>query len=197
MEYIDRIFYRKINPSDFKKLYDIDRPTGGGGQTYLEAAGITNENIVDFLSYAEISDSPLKDEMRSIYTFNAYVLGSTSNECAFIEFAPRGGRNNYRISRQNMRYKHPAWKLDNGFPEPNRDESGEYTSEGNFDGIIDNLVITIIRTTYKKYYAGFLNLVSMPDEWPKGIGLENIFQGERRGVHNLLMIQTCRSEIIL
>lgn len=185
MEYIDRIFYRKINPSDFKKLYDIDRPTGGGGQTYLEAAGITNENIVDFLSYAEISDSPLKDEMRSIYTFNAYVLGSTSNECAFIEFAPRGGRNNYRISRQNMRYKHPAWKLDNGFPEPNRDESGEYTSEGNFDGIIDNLVITIIRTTYKKYYAGFLNLVSMPDEWPKGIGLENIFQGERRGVLNM------------
>ena len=185
MEYIDRIFYRKINPSDFKKLYDIDRPTGGGGQTYLEAAGITNENIVDFLSYAEISDSPLKDEMRSIYTFNSYVLGSTSNECAFIEFAPRGGRNNYRISRQNMRYKHPAWKLDNGFPEPNRDESGEYTSEGNFDGIIDNLVITIIRTTYKKYYAGFLNLVSMPDEWPKGIGLENIFQGERRGVLNM------------
>lgn len=40
MEYIDRIFYRKINPSDFKKLYDIDRPEGGGGQTYLEAAGI-------------------------------------------------------------------------------------------------------------------------------------------------------------
>lgn len=52
MEYIERIFYRKINPSDFKKLYDIDRPEGGGGQTYLEAAGISNEKIVDFLSYA-------------------------------------------------------------------------------------------------------------------------------------------------
>ena len=37
MEYIDRIFYRKINPSDFKKLYDIDKPESGGGQTYLEA----------------------------------------------------------------------------------------------------------------------------------------------------------------
>ena len=75
MEYIDSLFYRKINPSDFKKLYDVDRPEGGGGQTYLEAAGIPNEDIVDFLSYAEISDSPLKDELRSIYTFNAYVLG--------------------------------------------------------------------------------------------------------------------------
>jgi hypothetical protein len=35
VEYIDRIFFRKINPSDFKKLYDIDKPKGGGGQTYL------------------------------------------------------------------------------------------------------------------------------------------------------------------
>lgn len=187
MEYIDKIFYRKINPSDFKKLYDIDKPEGGGGQTYLEAAGISNDKIVEFLSYAEISNSPLEGEIRAIYTFNAYVLGSVGSESALIEFAPRGGRNNYRISRQNMRYKHPAWSLQNGFPEPNKDESGEYTSEGNFDGIIDNLVIIIIRTTYRKYYAGFINLSIMPDDWPKDIGLENMFLGERRGVLDMCM----------
>lgn len=187
MEYIDRIFYRKINPSDFKKLYDIDRPDGGGGQTYLEAAGIPNDDIVDFLDYAEISDSPLRDETRSIYTFNAYVLGNSS-EKAFIEFAPRGGRNNYRISRQNMRYKHPAWSLENGFPEPNRNADGEYTSDGNFEGIIDNLVIMILRTTHKKYYAGFINSAGMPTEWPVGIGLERMFEGERRGVIKLTTV---------
>ncbi len=181
MEYIDRIFYRKINPSDFKKLYDIDRPEGGGGQTYLEAAGIPNDDIVDFLEYAEISDSPLRDETRSIYTFNAYVLGNSS-EKAFIEFAPRGGRNNYRISRQNMRYKHPAWRIENGFPEPNKDAEGNYTSDGNFEGIIDNLVIMILRTTHKKYYAGYINSAQIPTEWPINIGLERMFEGERRGV---------------
>ena len=184
MEYIDRIFYRKINPSDFKKLYDIDRPEGGGGQTYLEAAGIPNGDIVDFLEYAEITDSPLKDESRSIYTFNAYVLGNASKN-AFVEFAPRGGRNNYRISRQNMKYKHPAWSLENGFPEPNKDANGEYTSEGNFDGIIDNLIIMILRTTHRKYYAGYVNSADIPNEWPTNIGLERIFEGERRGVLNL------------
>lgn len=184
MEYIDRIFYRKINPSDFKKLYDIDRPDGGGGQTYLEAAGISNEDIVDFLEFAEISDSPLKDETRSIYTFNTHVLGDSSKS-AFLEFAPRGGRNNYRISRQNMKYKHPAWNLENGFPEPGKDEDGNYTSEGNFVGIIDNLVILILRTTHRKYYAGYINAEGMPTEWPHGIGLECIFEGERRGVINL------------
>jgi len=184
MEYIDRIFYRKINPSDFKKLYDIDRPEGGGGQTYLEAAGIPNDDIVDFLEYAEITDSPLKDESRSIYTFNAYVLGDSSKS-AFVEFAPRKGRKNYRISRQNMKYKHPAWSLENGFPEPNKDANGEYTSEGNFAGIIDNLIIMILRTTHRKYYAGYVNFDDMPTEWPIGIGLERIFEGERRGVLNL------------
>lgn len=184
MEYIDRIFYRKINPSDFKKLYDIDKPEGGGGQTYLEAAGISNSDIVDFLEYAEMSDSPLSEETRFIYTFNAYVLGNSS-ESAFIEFAPRKGRKNYRISRQNMRYKHPAWHPSNGFPEPDPNANGEYTSDGNFEGIIDNLVIMILRTTYKKYYAGFINSAEMPAEWPVGIGLERIFTGKRRGVIKL------------
>lgn len=181
MEYIDRVFYRKINPSDFKKLYDIDKPESGGGQTYLEAAGINNESIVDFLSYAEISDSTLDGETRSIYTFNAHVLGN-SKKAAFIEFAPRKGRNNYRISRQNMKYKHPAWSIDNGFPEPLKDSMGAYTSDGNFEGIIDDLLITIIRTTYRKYYAGFINVHEMPESWPINVGLEVIFGGERRGV---------------
>lgn len=185
MEYIDRIFYRKINPSDFKKLYDIDRPESGGGQTYLEAAGISNDEIVDFLSYAEISNSPLKDEKRYIYTFNAYVLGDDKKQCSFIEFAPRGGRNNYRISRQNMKYKHPAWREDNGFPKPSVDSKGDYTSVGNFEGIIDNLIIIILRTTYRHYYAGFINSPSMPEEWPQNIGLENIFLEDRRGVINM------------
>lgn len=185
MECIERIFYRKINPSDFKKLYDIDKPEGGGGQTYLEAAGISNEKIVDFLSYAEITNSPLPDETRSVYTFNAYVLGDSKGKCSFVEFAPRKGRNNYRISRQNMKYKHPAWSLDNGFPEPSKGDDGEYTSAGDFVGIIDNLVILIIRTTNRRYYAGFVNTATMPENWPHNIGLEGIFSGERRDVLNM------------
>ena len=81
-----------------------------------------------------------------------------------------------------MKYKHPAWSLQNGFPEPKKNNEGIYTSEGNFVGIIDNLLITIIRTTYKKYYAGFMNVSTMPSLWPEGIGLECLFEGERRGV---------------
>lgn len=181
MECIDRIFFRKINPSDFKKLYDIDKPENGGGQTYLEAAGINPDDIIDFLSYAEISDSTLDGEERSIYTFYAHVLGNP-NENDFLEFAPRKGRINYRISRQNMKYKHPAWSISNGFPEPLKNDENQYTSNGNFLGIIDNLLIIIIRTTYRKYYASFIDLSEMPKEWPSNIGLEALFEGDRRGV---------------
>lgn len=184
MEYIESIFYRKINPSDFKKLYDIDRPTSGGGQTYLEAAGIDTEDLVHFLSLGEMHDSTLENEIRHIFTIDAYVLGK--DETAKLEFAPRGQRNNYRISRQNMRYKHPAWKTENGFPEPMKDSNNEYLSDQSYTGIIDNLVILIIRTSYNKYFASFVNSDVLPDGWPQGIGLEGFFAGDRRGILNLI-----------
>lgn len=185
MEYIDRIFYRKINPSDFKKLYDIDRPATGGGQTYLEAAGIDYDNLTDFLSKGEISDSPRANENRHIYTINAYVLGRPGVQSQNLEFDPRSGRNNYKISRQTIREKHPAWSIDNGFPEPPRNATGQYQQIDDFAGIIDNLVIVIIRTTYNRYYASYVNSPNMPATWPQGVGLESIFRGERRGVLNI------------
>ena len=164
MEQIDRIFYRKINPSDFKKLYDIDKPTTGGGQTYLEAAGITDEKMVDFLSIAEKIDSP--SDPRYTYTIKAYTLGNPAQAAENIEFAPRNGRN-YKISRQNKAHKHFAWSPANGFPLPNTDPvTGNLTSAGNFVGIIDNLIIMIVRTNYCHYYASFVDSATMPAGWP-------------------------------
>lgn len=183
MERIDRIFYRKINPSDFKKMYDIDKPATGGGQTYLEAAGITEDKMVDFLSIAERVDSP--SDQRYTYTIKAYTLGNAGLPAEDMEFAPRNKRANYKISRQTMANKHSAWKPANGFPVPNTDPvTGAYTSVGNFVGIIDNLVILIIRTNYCHYYASFIDSATMPAGWPVGIGLEEIFTGDRRGIVN-------------
>ena len=84
-----------------------------------------------------------------------------------------------------MRHKHPAWSPQNGFPVPNTDPiTGAYTSVGNFVGIIDDLVILIIRTTYCRYYASFINASTMPAGWPTGIGLESLFSGNRKGILN-------------
>lgn len=184
MEQIDRIFYGHINPSDFKILYDIDKPATGNGQTYLEAAGISNDKMVDFLSIAEKADSP--SDPRYTYTIKAYVLGKPAIDPKDIEFAPRKNRTNYKISRQNKSNKHPAWdNTTNGFPVPNVDPAtGKYTSAGNFVGIIDNLIIIIVRTTYCHYYASFIDSATIPVRWPTGIGLEDMFSDERRGIIN-------------
>ena len=185
MELVDSIFYRKVNPSDFKKMYNIDRPDTGGGQTYLEASGIDNDALSEFLEIGELSDSPLPNETRPIFTISAYVLGQVDVH-AKLEFAPRGGRNNYRISRQTLQQKHPAWAVENGFPEPNRLASGEYETSTTFAGIIDNLSVIILRTDYNRYFASFINTLNIPEEWPHGFGLETIFNGERRGVLKIL-----------
>lgn len=42
-----------------------------------------------------------------------------------------------------------------------------------------------MRTTHRKYYAGYVNSENIPSAWPSDIGLEKIFEGERRGVLNL------------
>lgn len=70
-----RNFYRKVNPSDFKKMYDIDKPKTGGGQTYLEAAGVDTDELIEFLSYGEISDSPLPNEERKYIPLMRMCLG--------------------------------------------------------------------------------------------------------------------------
>jgi hypothetical protein len=182
MEFVSSILYRKVNPSDFKKLYGIGVPETGGGQTYLEVAGIDNDALTSFLSIGEVSDRAREGETRHIYTINAYILGKPDEPAEKLEFDPRSNRNNYKISRQTIRDKHSAWKVENGFPEPNRDEGGNYQQIGDFAGIIDHLTILIIRSSYNKYYASFLNSESIPEQWPTEIGLEKIFAGERRGV---------------
>ena len=175
MAFVERIFYRKINPSDFKKMYDIDKPASGGGQTYIEAAGIANEAIYDFFEYA-VSTPWTGDPNRKTFKANVFVLGT--DEQQELEFEPRAGRN-YKISRQNLRHKHKAWSPENGFPVP-RIVDNHYSND--FTGIIENLIIFIIRTSDRNYYAGFVNSENLPSEWPGHVGLEQIFEGKRRGI---------------
>jgi 5-methylcytosine-specific restriction endonuclease McrA len=177
VEYVEAIYYRQVTHSDFKNIYLIDRRPKGGGQRYLEAAGISNEKIASFCAYANQTVPSATEPARMIYTIDAFAVGKAVH--GNIEFSPRPGRN-YRISRQNLEYRHPAWLPKNGFPEPPKEADGSYSP--NFGGLIDNLIIYIVRTTSHKYFAGFVDSASLPDDWPHGVGLEPMFEGERRDV---------------
>ena len=193
MEYVSAILYHKIQDSDFTNMYGIKKPSGGGGQTYIQAAGYDFTELEKMFSNSDIITDTLefwdseKKYPRKKYNFNAITIGS--NQSAEIELAPRTGRKDYRIARQGLNHRHPAWSIHNGFPEPQRKSpvpsSGsiyEYTK--NYPGIIDNLYIYILKTVSTentvKYYASFINADSMPNDWPSGVGLEKIFKKQSK-----------------
>ena len=190
-EHIVAILYHKIQDSDFTNMYGVKKPKSGGGQTYIQAAGYTREELDKMFSDAnDISDTPEYWDAASVYprkryTFKATVVGSTT--AADIELAPRTGRKDYRISRQNLKYRHPAWQTSNGFPEPNKNNIGEYIYKKNYPHIIDNLFVLIIKTIREddtvQFYATYVDSKNLPVSWPSGVGLEDIFsKGKRQGI---------------
>lgn len=190
-EHVEAILYHKIQDSDFTNMYGVKKPSSGGGQTYIQAAGYTRQELDKMFSDADdifITPEFWDDESiypRKRYTFKATAVGSST--AADIELAPRTGRKDYRISRQNIKYRHPAWQTSNGFPEPNRNSSGEYIHEKNYPHLIDNLIVLIIKTIREddtvQFYASYVNSENLPSTWPSGIGLEDIFsKGKRQGI---------------
>ena len=187
MEFVEAVFYRKLTESDFKKMYKIEKPASGGGQTYIEVTGIKDSDLSKFLSYGEVFDNTDPDGRRS-YRIHAYSLGkdaktgeNSESENTFLFFNPRHGRN-YCITNQTPDKRHFAWTENNAFPLPKTDRDGNYLSD--VLSIVKDLTILIIRTSYKKYYAAFVNSDSMPAKWGEVPLLEKIFttDNERRGI---------------
>lgn len=187
MEFVEAVFYRKLTESDFKKMYKIEKPTSGGGQTYIEVTGIKDTELSKFLSYGEVFDNTDPDGRQS-YRIHAYSLGkdaktgeNSENENFFLFFNPRHGRN-YCITNQTPDKRHFAWTEKNAFPLPKTDSEGNYSSD--VLSIVKDLTILIIRTSYKKYYAAFVDSDSMPAAWGEVPLLNKIFKtdNERRGI---------------
>ncbi|EOU1825394.1 DUF3883 domain-containing protein [Clostridium perfringens] len=175
MEFVEMILYKKVNNGD---LLNIDREifegATGGGQTYFDLGGIDQVKLSKFLEYgiAESKENPEKFEYRKKYTIEVIKLGN-EEIVASLEFDPRNGRKNYKISDQRNN-RHPAWLPSNGFPRI--PEGARYASDITN---IPNLFIFIIKTSDKKYYAGFVNN-NIPKLWDIGIGLERLLVWDKK-----------------
>ena len=169
-----------MNPGD---LWNIDRPpgtvTGGGGQTYIDLAGIDDNQLQRFLELGHREEKP-GEETREKITINAYTL-SDINLQGSITFDPRPSRPNYRINNQHTN-RHPAWDRANGFPQiPTGAASAADITN------IPNLLLYIVRTIEDKYYAGYINSDSKPVAWPDS--LQIMFQGDRKGI---IVFEACQ-----
>lgn len=173
MSVIDGILYKKINPGD---LWNIGRPpgtvSGGGGQTYINLA-IEDIELVEFLKYGHSTPKTNDHKGRSTIDIVASTLGNPALTSS-ITFDPRSGRNDYTIANQH-RSRHPAWTSRAGFPDvPVGCASADDVKK---TGVTADLVIVIIRTVDGRYTAGYFNVPSLPENWKRSIGLEDIFSG--------------------
>lgn len=60
MEYVSAILYHKIQDSDFTNMYGIKKPSGGGGQTYIQAAGYDFTELDNMFSNSDIITDTLE-----------------------------------------------------------------------------------------------------------------------------------------
>jgi len=175
MSIIVKMFIKKINPVDFDNMYGLKKPKTGGGQTYIDAAGVDPEPLEAFLEWGEV-DIPSFEDTRKIHRINAYAIGT--NIQGVLEFAPRNNRKNFMIARQTTKDRHPAWSPDRGFPIPTS-VNGKSEVDSSID-ITRFLFIFIILTDDKKYYAGFINSDTFPEYWPQVSELKQIFESDIR-----------------
>ena len=81
MEYVSAILYHKIQDSDFTNMYGIKKPSGGGGQTYIQAAGYDFSELDRMFAESDIITDTLefwdseKIFPRKKYNFNAIAIG--------------------------------------------------------------------------------------------------------------------------
>jgi len=175
-EIVEAIFIRQITTSDF---WNIERSpatdSGGGSQTYIDIP--IRRNMLDPLwRFLKVSPSANPDDKWPSARISVKTIGAPEHESE-IEFADRGGNNNrYLIARQarqrpNSERPH-AWSAANGFPAAPNDIASK-TDPRIPD--LSNLKIYVVKTIEGNYFAGYVNEPAMPADWPRGLGLEKVF----------------------
>lgn len=196
LEIVDSIFIRQINPGTF---FNIERktdagPSSGGGQGFIDlpmGGGTKHTELWNFLGAATPSNA---NDPGPTVKIRTKVLGSPhqSEELEFTPWYKKRGR--YRISNQNRHkvngQRHLAWRDSNGFPKADDNVSSPTDP---LLGNVSSLKIFIVRTTQSTYYAGFVDIPTIPLSWPKGMGLESLFDPKVKSK----MLQFSPSQIAL
>jgi len=176
---VESIFFKKINRGEF---WHIERgpatDAGGGGMTYIDIPLGKGESLLRPLwSFLGVMPGGPSAEWPS-GRISVGVLGDPSVLPFDLSFDTRGKENHrYRISNQARQkrgsMRHPAWTAANGFPKAPNNVRSKAEMERHVN--VSHLKIYIVKTTDGEYFAGFINQEEMPEDWPKGVGLEKLF----------------------
>lgn len=153
------LIYRKLTSNEFKAITNTINSKNGGSQTYIDfpKGCISDEDFKDFFMSDGIS---IPHGFEWTFSVNSLAVGRTQQK--EVISARRDSSNSLR--EQNNENRVEIWKSSrSGFPQENYDEKN------------NPIIIFILRSEDREYWAGWFYRNQATDEWTMNRGLSSMF----------------------
>lgn len=153
----ESLIFRKLTPNEFKAITNTINSEGGGSQTYIDfPKGSISDD--DFKEFFESEGTPNTNGFEWVFYVNSLSIGR--NQQRETISARRESSNSLR--EQNNENRIEIWKNErSGFPSP----SDSYDDKRN------PIIVFIIKSEDKEYWAGWFYRNECNDTWPMTRGL--------------------------
>ena len=151
----ESLIFRKLTPNEFKAITNTINSDGGGSQTYIDfPKGSISDD--DFKEFFESEGTPNTNGFEWVFYVNSLSIGRNQQKETIS--ARRDSSNSLR--EQNNENRIEIWKNErSGFP------SDSYDDKGN------PIIVFIIKSEDKEYWAGWFYRNECNDTWPMTRGL--------------------------
>ena len=151
----ESLIFRKLTPNEFKAITNTINSEGGGSQTYIDfpKGSISDANFQEFF---ESEGTPNANGFEWVFYVNSLSIGRNQQKETIS--ARRDSSNSLR--EQNNENRIEIWKNErSGFP------SDSYDDKSN------PIIVFIIKSEDKEYWAGWFYRNECNDTWPMTRGL--------------------------
>lgn len=151
----ESLIFRKLTPNEFKAITNTINSEGGGSQTYIDfpKGSISDANFKEFF---ESEGTPNANGFEWVFYVNSLSIGRNQQKETIS--ARRDSSNSLR--EQNNENRIEIWKNErSGFP------SDSYDDKSN------PIIVFIIKSEDKEYWAGWFYRNECNDTWPMTRGL--------------------------
>lgn len=151
----EALIFRKLTPNEFKAITNTINSEGGGSQTYIDfPKGSISD--ADFKEFFESEGTPNTNGFEWVFYVNSLSIGRNQQKETIS--ARRDSSNSLR--EQNNENRIEIWKNErSGFP------SDSYDDKSN------PIIVFIIKSEDKEYWAGWFYRNECNDTWPMTRGL--------------------------
>lgn len=155
---VESLVFRKLTSNEFKAITNTINSVGGGSQTYIDfPKGCISDD--EFKEFFDSDGKPNANGYEWEFYVNSLSLGQTHQK--EIISARRSSSNSLR--EQNKENRIEIWKNEkSGFPSDSYDEKN------------NPIIVYIIKSDSKEYWAGWFYRNHVNDTWPMTKGLSSM-----------------------